>query len=233
MVLFPFYQDIEKKRFLIIGGGSVAEEKIGRLRQFTERITVVTRHSHLPYPVIPAAGRAREEVYREAAEKDRICVIEKCYEEADLVLGDYVIGTASDREVNRKIARDCRSRGIPVNIADDRELCTFVFPALVKRGDLTVGITTNGKSPVVSSYVRRRLEEAIPENMEEIVERMGALRAVLPRYISRQPERKKAYREIFSLLLQTGGQAEESEVLAVIRRYADLWEGSPAKDRKE
>jgi siroheme synthase-like protein len=233
MVLFPFYQDIEKKRFLIIGGGAVAEEKIGRLRQFTERITVVARHSHLPYPVLSAAGRGIREVYREAAKQDKICVIEKCYEEEDLVLGDYVIGTTSDRGVNRKIAQDCRNRGIPVNIADDRELCTFVFPALVKKGALTIGITTNGRSPAVSSYLRRRLEEELPENMEEIVERMGTLRSVLPRYISRQSERKKAYREIFSLLMQTGGQAGETEIFRIIRAYADLRESSPAEDRKE
>ena len=58
----------------------------------------------------------------------------------------FVIAATDDREVNRGIAALCRERGIPVNAVDDKEQCTFLFPALVKRGDLTVGVSTAGAS---------------------------------------------------------------------------------------
>lgn len=165
MILFPFFENIEDKIFLVIGGGKIAKGKINRLKQFTDNIIVI------------------------ANESDIDDYIQKDFEESDLDLADYVIGASNDRELNKRISLLCQERGIPVNIVDAPNLCTFVFPSLIKRGDLTVGICTGGKSPVVSKYIRKELENILPENIDSIIDEMGALRKRLKAEIPNQKDR--------------------------------------------
>lgn len=167
MTLFPFFENIENKIFLVVGGGKVAKGKINRLKQFTDNIIVI------------------------ANESDIDDYIQKDFEESDLDLADYVIGASNDRELNKRISLLCQERGIPVNVVDDPALCTFIFPSLIKRGDLTVGICTGGKSPAVSKYIRKEIENILPENIESIIDEMGALRERLKAEVPNQQERSK------------------------------------------
>lgn len=169
MTLFPFFEDIENKYFLLVGGGRVAKGKLKRLRQFTDKIIII-------------------------AEKTDITgykVFKKQFEESDLKLGDYVIAASDDRELNKRISLLCREMRIPVNVVDAPELCTFIFPSLIKHGDLTVGICTGGKSPAASKYIRREIENILPENIESIIDEMGALREKLKTEVPNQEERSK------------------------------------------
>lgn len=77
------------------------------------------------------------------------------------------------------VARLCAGRDIPVNVVDMPELCTFFFPSLIRRGDLTVSVSTGGKDPMVASYLRRRMEREIPDRIDEIMESLGGLRVRL------------------------------------------------------
>ena len=71
----------------------------------------------------------------------------------------FVIAATDDPEANREIAALCRERGVLVNAVDDKEQCTFLFPALLKRGELTLGVSTAGASPSAAAWVRRRAAE--------------------------------------------------------------------------
>ena len=79
-----------------------------------------------------------------------------------------------------RISQLCRQQNIPVNVVDVPELCTFYFPALVTRGDLTVSVSTAGKSPAAAAYWRRQLEAILPENTAQIIAWAHALRQSLP-----------------------------------------------------
>ena len=121
--------------------------------------------------------------------------------ESDLDDADYVIGATSDSSINSRIYECCISRGIPVNIVDDAQKCTFVMPAMVKRGDLCVSITTGGKSPAYAARLRSQIEESLPDNIEDILDEMGRLRAVAKEKYSRQQERRAFFmRELDRLL---------------------------------
>ena len=120
MSYFPFFTDISDKTFLIIGGGNVAADKILHLRRFTDRIIVIAPETEI----------------------EGVRVIRKEYDSGDLALGDYVVAAVGVRDIDRQIARDCRAAGIPVNVVDDIEYCDFIFPSIVKRGKLTVAIST-------------------------------------------------------------------------------------------
>ena len=167
MTLFPFFQDIEEKKFLIVGGGRVAREKFEKLSQFTRNITVIAPETDIPGAII------------------------KKFEDTDLDKADVVIGASSDKALNRHISRLCQEWGIPVNIVDDPSLCTFIFPSLIKRGDLVIGISTTGKSPAFSQEMRRRIEEIIPQNTEEALDTLHQMREKLKQQVPDQKERAR------------------------------------------
>ncbi|MCM1115768.1 MAG: bifunctional precorrin-2 dehydrogenase/sirohydrochlorin ferrochelatase [Clostridium sp.] len=167
MTLFPFFEDIENKTFLVVGGGKVAKGKINRLKQFTDKIIVIAPKTDIT----------------------ECRVIKREFEKSDLAFADYVIGASDDRALNKNISLLCQARGIPVNIVDDSSLCTFIFPSLIKHGDLTVGITTNGKSPALSQYLRKEIEKLIPDDIESIIDEMSALRERVKNDVPNQKDR--------------------------------------------
>ncbi|MCM1365178.1 MAG: bifunctional precorrin-2 dehydrogenase/sirohydrochlorin ferrochelatase [Faecalibacterium sp.] len=182
MTLFPFFENIENKTFLVIGGGKVAAGKIKRLSAFTKNIIVI-------------------------AEKTDITgfkVINKCFEDDDIFLGDYVIGATDSRELNGKIANLCKQNKIPVNIVDDPENCTFIFPSLIKKGDLTIGITSAGKSPAFSRHVRREIEQILPDDTERILDTMHEIRERLKSEIPCQKTRSIVNKKVLAVLLERG-----------------------------
>ena len=180
MTLFPFFQDIEGKTFLVIGGGVVAAEKVHRLRLFTDRILVIA----------------------EQTEINEVPVLLRPFRDEDIALGDYVIGATDDPALNAHIAALCRETGKPVNIVDDPALCSFVFPALVKRGDLTAAITTNGKSPAFAQYVRHELEDILPDRTEAILEELHNMRSELKLTVPDQRDRARLLKERLTELLE-------------------------------
>ena len=158
---------------MIIGGGNVAADKILRLKRFTDRIIVVAPETEI----------------------EGVRVIRKEYDSEDLALGDYVVAAVGEREIDRQIARDCRAEGIPVNVVDDIEYCDFIFPSIVKKGKLTVAISTSGSSPLYARMLRQQLEEMLPENIEQVLDEMQELRERTAEEVADQKERARIYRE--------------------------------------
>lgn len=173
MSYFPFYVDISDKTFLIIGGGSVAADKVMRLRRFTDKIIVIAPESEI----------------------SEVQVLRKEYDSEDLRLGDYVVAACGDREIDRRVAMDCRRAGIPVNTVDDTEFCDFIFPAIIKRGKLSVAVSTSGSSPLYARMLREEIEKMLPEDIEHILDEMQALRERTASETANQKERAEIYRK--------------------------------------
>lgn len=107
----------------------------------------------------------------------------------------FIICATNKKGVNQRIACWCRENGIPVNVVDQKELCTFLFPAVVKKGDVSVGITTSGVSPVASSYLRECIEEIVDDNFLEFLEEIGEYRTWLKDNVEREEERREKLRQ--------------------------------------
>ncbi len=180
MNLFPFFEDIEGKTFLIVGGGSVAAGKVSRLLQFTNRIVVIAPESDIT----------------------AVEVIKRPFSREDLLLGDYVVAATDDRQLNKEIAALCRMANKPVNVADDPSLCSFFFPAAVRKGALTVGITTAGSSPAYAQMLRKTVEESLPEHLEEVLDRMQEIRRELPGVESDQKRRRQILHKALKEMLE-------------------------------
>lgn len=106
-----------------------------------------------------------------------------------------------DHPDNEFWAAHFRREGIPVNVADRPELCDFRFPSLTVRGDVTVAVATDGKSPVLAALLRRRIEDALPDDLEAIAESAAALTKALRETVPDQRERTRILREELEKLL--------------------------------
>ena len=112
-----------------------------------------------------------------------------------------VILTQKDHPENAFWAAHFRERGVLVNVADRPELCDFRFPSLIVKGDVSVGIATDGKAPALAALLRRRIEEALPEDLEAIAQTAAELTAELRRTVFDPKERSRLLRERLSKLL--------------------------------
>ena len=112
-----------------------------------------------------------------------------------------VILAEKDHPENEIWAAHFRSLGVTVNVADRPELCDFIFPSLIVRGDVSVGIATNGKAPALSALLRRRIEEALPEDLAAIAEAAAQLTLELRKTIPDPHQRGEAIRAKLKELL--------------------------------
>lgn len=180
MTLFPFFMDISGKEGLIIGGGKHALEKVQRLMPYGPELKVIA-----------------EGFRQELKEIDGIRLVDRSFEERDLdSLPAFVIIAGDDPEENHRISALCRERRIPVNVVDDQAYCDFIFPSLIARGNLSVGICTNGASPSTGVLLKRKMEAQIPDHMEEILDYLQEKR---PEISSRFLDKKKRFAFYYAL----------------------------------
>ncbi len=200
MKSFPFIMNIEKKRFLIVGGGRTAARKLGTLRKFDAQVTIIAQKTDIQ-------------------EEDGVRVLLKTFEEADLTGMDYVIAATGSKETDATIAALCKAQGIPVNTAGDAELGDFHLPATIKEGPLIVAVSTSGTSPAFARKMRKEIEKELPPNIGEILERIGSFRADLMQRIPTQEKRQAAYEEILGWLLADHNQTDDEVIEQIITHY--------------
>ena len=105
-----------------------------------------------------------------------------------------VILAEKDHPDNKFWAAHFREKGVTVNVADRPELCDFIFPSVIVRGDVSIAIATGGKAPALSALLRQRIEDALPEDLEAILETAAELTRELRKTLPDPHERGKAIR---------------------------------------
>ncbi|MDI6783053.1 MAG: bifunctional precorrin-2 dehydrogenase/sirohydrochlorin ferrochelatase [bacterium] len=192
-MLYPINLDIKKKKCLVIGGGEVALRKVKALLECQAKVTVVSPQLH---PEIMKLAKTKQ-----------IQVVKKKYQSEDLNKVFLVIGATNDNKVNRRIADDAKKKQLLVNIVDVPDLCNFQVPASIRRGALMLTISTNGKSPALTKYLRKQLEEQFGSEYAEYVERLGEWRKELQKLVPNGKLRE----QIFSAMV-------ESDILYLLKR---------------
>lgn len=198
MGYFPFFMELEGRHGVIVGGGKVAARKVEKLLMFGPDLTVIA-------PDIEACVRIQGEQLQEDAAVS-LHFKERAFQIEDLHGADFVVAATDDEALNGQIADYCKERRIPVNVADEREKCTFFFPALVKDGPLTIGISTDGKSPLASSWVRREVNGILPEGLGNVIDLLGQIRPAVTELKVEESERKKLFEKLFSYCMERGGE---------------------------
>lgn len=204
MGYFPFFMDITGKRGVIVGGGKVAARKVEKLLSFGPALTVVA-------PRMEECMRKQERMLQKNA-LSSLFFIEREFRLEDLSGADFVVAATDDERVNGEISDYCRERRIPVNVVDDREKCTFFFPALIREGSLTVGISTDGKSPVAASWTRKEISGMLPEGLGNAIDLMGQIRPWVMGKIGEESARKRMLEEMFLYCLEKKGKVTVEEL---------------------
>ena len=204
MSYFPFFMEIKGQKCLVVGGGMVALRKIEKLLPFGVEITVVS-------PVFCAEIEEMEGI-------TRVC---RGFEGNDIDEMLFVIGATDDEAVNAEISALCREKNIPVNIVDDPQKCTFFFPALVKRGEFVAGFSTGGGSPLAAQYIRKKVEDAVPEGFDRVVEVLSAVREQVKAEVPDIKRRENIFRQIFALALEKEGNITETEIREIVRKEGE------------
>jgi precorrin-2 dehydrogenase / sirohydrochlorin ferrochelatase len=162
---YPVNLDISGRRCLVVGGGRVGARKVVTLNQCGAVVTVVS-------------PEASARILQLAAEK-AIVLKQRPYRSSDMDDMFLVIGATDDEMLNRRINADAEHRKLLCNIADRPEICNFILPAIVRRGDFVMAISTAGKSPAFAKHLRKRLETQFGPEYGLVLDLMGAIRSRL------------------------------------------------------
>ena len=163
--LFPVFLKLEELDTLIVGGGNVGLEKLTALLKSSPgaRLTVVA-------PLI------RDEVRALASSASHVRLIERKFRVRDLQNKDLILLATDDHQLHTRIRALARKKRLLINVADTPGLCDFYLGSVVTKGNLKLGISTNGKSPTIAKRIREYLEETIPENTDDLLRNMQAIR---------------------------------------------------------
>jgi precorrin-2 dehydrogenase / sirohydrochlorin ferrochelatase len=163
--LFPVFLKLESLDTLIVGGGHVGLEKL----------TAILKNS--PHAKVSLVARTiQDSIKTLAAQHQNVTLFERNFKLWDLWNKDLLILAANNRSLHETIRKFARTRRVLINVADTPDLCDFYLGSVVTKGNLKIGISTNGKSPTISKRMREYLEEALPEETNELLDNMNKIR---------------------------------------------------------
>ncbi len=190
--LYPVYFKLDHKLCLVVGGGRVAERKIGSLLECGAMVRVVSP------AVTPLIGQWNCQEKLELRQRE--------YQPNDLDDAFLVFAATNQPKVNQRIVKDCQMKNLPINVVDDPENCNFTVPSVVRRGRLSIAVSTKGASPMLAAKIRRQLAEQFGPEYGEFLEILADLRQRILYEVEEIEERQ----EIFKKLI-------ESDILELLR----------------
>ncbi|MCX7965076.1 MAG: bifunctional precorrin-2 dehydrogenase/sirohydrochlorin ferrochelatase [Syntrophorhabdaceae bacterium] len=181
-VYYPVFLDVRERLCLVVGGGKVAERKANLLINCGAKVRVVAPTVSKRLIKLNTIGK--------------IEIINRNYQKDDLK-GAFIVFAATDsKEINREIKKDASEMGIMVNVVDDPEFCDFIVPSIVKKGPVTIAISTSGTLPLFSRIFKDEIKKALTDKHIQYVKLIGNLRKIIIKEITDPKKRKKIMDEI-------------------------------------
>jgi siroheme synthase-like protein len=163
--LFPVFLKLEELNTLLVGAGNVGLEKLTAILKNSPQANVKV-----------VAGLIAEPIKELAKSHPNIKLIERNFSIDDISDVDLVILATDDKQLHVQIREMVRKKRLLINVADTPDLCDFYLGAVVTKGNLKIGISTNGKSPTIAKRMREYLEEALPDDTNALLENMRSIR---------------------------------------------------------
>ena len=208
---YPVLIDLQGQRCVVVGGGDHAAEKVTGLLDAGAEVSVIARS------LVPDLDSLNG--------KGKINWIMRDYLHGDLDGAFLVISTLMTPDENRKIRHEAIVRNILVNAMDDVPNCNFIAPSIVRRGDLTVAISTSGKAPALAVRLRQRFEQMLGQEYARFLELAGTLRNELAqRYPDFKTRKRRWYELVDSDVLSLLKQGDEAQAQ---RRIKDIVNARP------
>jgi precorrin-2 dehydrogenase/sirohydrochlorin ferrochelatase len=200
MTLFPMFMKLEGRSCLVVGAAAIGEPKIGSLIAAGASVRVVALRATAAVTAWARTGAITWEA--------------RAFNGADLDNTFMVIAATNSRDLNAVIFHEARQRNILCNVVDDPEYCDFYYPAVVRRGDLQIAISTNGHSPALAQRIRRELEIQFGPEYGEWLEELGRTRQQLFASKIDPEQRRRLLHELASREAFKKAQAAESNIEA-------------------
>ncbi len=204
MKTYPIFAIIENRPCLVVGGGAVGERKVLDLKAAGAQVTV------LSYELTPTL--------KKLAQTGQIRYLNEDFTPEHLQGMVLVMAATDEQQVNARVSAAAQARGIWVNVADDPEFCTFIVPAQVKRGDLTLAISTGGASPALARKLREELQQRFgPEYGPYLALLKGVRNRLLSDRRGRPENAALFHLLVASPLLAAVAQGDRDRVVAVLQ----------------
>lgn len=201
---YPIFLNIQDRKCVVVGGGNVAWRKVCSLKEAGARVTVVA-----------------PEFCSELEKETDIELIKQKYEEKLLKDAWVVIAATDDHDVNKKIFHDASGRGILVNVVDKPEVCSFIVPSVIMRGDLCISISTGGASPALARNIRGYLEKQFGNEFDDFTKllsetRKNILSEIKDESIRRDILQRVAEFDILEIIKNRGVTEAKKKILEII-----------------
>lgn len=208
---YPVFFTLENRRCVVVGGGQVALGKIKGLLDAGAIVTVIA----------PEVDPHMEALIAER----RLTHLRRAYRTGDLEGAFLVIAATDDMDTNRAVWQEAETRNIPCNVVDQPELCSFIAPAIVRKGPVAVAISTGGASPALAKQIKQRVAHILPDSIGEFAELLGELRPLAKELMPDLEARNKAWERVvtsdaYEVLLTEGIEAARSRVRAILMEEA-------------
>lgn len=167
MSYFPAFINLENKKILIVGGGNVAFEKLEKLLDFSTNISFIAQEY---------SDRLVSKI-----KENNLKYTKRSYIVGDISEYAIVIVAVDSLSLQEEIFNEAKKYGCLCNAVDSTAFCDFIFPAYIKKDDLTIAISTSGASPAFAKYFKEYLEKLIPSNIVEFLHEMKSLRFSIPK----------------------------------------------------
>ncbi|HZD60567.1 MAG TPA: bifunctional precorrin-2 dehydrogenase/sirohydrochlorin ferrochelatase [Anaerolineae bacterium] len=178
MAFYPLYIDLDGKRCVVIGGGEVAERKVISLLECGANVEVISPE------FTPGLIKL--------AKESKLTIISREYKPGDLAGATLAISATDDSTVNEEVSREANENRIPVNVVDMPELCSFIVPSTIRRGDLIISISTSGSSPALAKSIRKQLQQLFGEEYADYCDILKNFRREVADTYDEPEERKRA-----------------------------------------
>jgi precorrin-2 dehydrogenase/sirohydrochlorin ferrochelatase len=164
---YPLFLRIRGRRCVVVGGGEVALRKVGALLEHGASVEVISPE---PSPEL-----------EKLAEGGGLKLLRRGYQAGDLEGAIIAIAATDDKDINRRVVEEAKERAVLVNVADDLENSDFILPSYLRRGDMTIAVSSGGVSPALARKIRSRLEKEFGDDYASLVRLVGEVRAELKR----------------------------------------------------
>jgi siroheme synthase-like protein len=204
MKYYPLFLDIDGRECLVVGAGAVAARKARSLLRCGARVTVI---GEKPVPALIQMSRRG------------LLLKQRRFLKSDVKQYALVFGATDDREVNSELSTLSRRRGMPVNIVDDPGQSSFIVPSMYHKGDLTVAVSTAGKSPAVARMAREEIGRRLGPHYAALAALLGTYRSRMMKMVPTGKERAKTWKRILaSHVPELIGEGDRRGAAAEVKR---------------
>ena len=209
MAYFPFYVELKDVSVLIVGGGKVALHKVKRILDTTPQPSPNTNHKSSTTLTRLANIKNIKGVEWEERE----------FEDSDVEGVRFVIAAAGDEELDEHITSLCNDKGILINVVDVKDKCDFIFPSVVSRGKLEIGISSSGASPRITTLLAWEIDSILPDNIEEILDYLEKLRPYAKQKISNDVLRARFLSYMAELTYSRRNIPDDEELEKILNKF--------------